>query len=86
MIAFPIMLVEAAYQANMSVPPDPDKFEEVKDEYPHFYVYCILQLARPIRMGEHWDNAKVIAGIPLQQLKTMNLEDFIAKGLEYHEH
>ena len=84
MIAFPSMLVEAAQQANMPVPPNPDQFEEVKDTYPHFYVYCLLQLSRPVRWGEHWDNAKVIADISVDNLKTMTLEDFIAKGLEYH--
>ena len=38
MVVFPGMLVEAATRAGMAVPDDPDKFEDVKDEYPHFFV------------------------------------------------
>jgi hypothetical protein len=96
MMVFPSMLMTAATQAGMKVPTESEleRYEEVEDlardfpdfiqRYPHFHVFCNLQLCRPIRWGEHWENAKVIAAIPLEKLKTMTLEDFIAAGLEYH--
>lgn len=92
MMVFPSMLVPAAQSAGMKAPTEKemDKFEKnwnnqkMKEKYPHFWVFCTLQLARPVRWGEHWENAKVIAGIPEEKLKTMTLSDFIAAGLEYH--
>lgn len=81
MMAFPIMLVEAAERAGMPVPSDVDNFDP--NEYPHFHVFCRLQLGKRIRWGEHWDNAKVIASIGFDRIKTMHLEDFIAAGFEY---
>ena len=84
MIAFPCMLVGAAERAGMKVPNDPNNFENEKEEYVHFYVFCIPQLCR--RMGsptEHWENAKLIASISEDKLKTMTLEDFIDQGLLY---
>lgn len=82
MIIFPSLLVAAAEKAGMKIPPDPYENYD-RDEFPHFYVYCALQLGRAIRWGEHWDNAKVIAAIDSEKLKKMTLDDFIAAGLEY---
>jgi hypothetical protein len=77
------MLVEAAEQAGMKVPADPDNYDA--EEYPHFDLYCLLQLCRPIRWGEHWENAKVLAGIPIDELKKLTLAQLIEeKGFEYH--
>lgn len=76
------MLTAAAQLAGMKVPPDPDDFDPEK--FPHFHVFCLLQLSRPVRVhGEHWNNAKVIADIPEDKLRTMTLGDFIEAGLEY---
>jgi len=83
MMAFPGMLVGAAEKAGMKVPPDPDNF--LAEEYLHFQVFCILQLWRPIKWGEHWENAEIIASIPEEELKTMTLEDFLDKGLHYQQ-
>lgn len=48
------MLVSAAEKAGMKVPLEPDKFEEYKEEYPHFFCFCMLQLYRPVVYhGEH---------------------------------
>ena len=85
MMAFPGMLVEAAKKANMKTPPDPDTIEYDAEEYPHFHCYCLLQLARPIRWGEHWDNAEIIAKIPADKIMTMTLEDFLALGLHWQQ-
>jgi hypothetical protein len=90
MMAFEVMLVGAATEAGMKVPPEGqlDQEDETKqfdkEEYPHFWVFCCLQLGRPMgSWSEHWDNAKIIADIPVEELKTMKLEDFLAKGLHY---
>jgi hypothetical protein len=82
MMAFAGMLVEAAEQAGMKVPPDPDEF--VPTEFPHFHVFCNVQLARPLVMwGEHWENAKIVAAIPEADLQTITLQQLMAKGLSY---
>ena len=81
MLAFPEMLTHAAEQAGMAVP----NFDENKDwnpeEYPHFTVFCNIQLGRPMRPGEHWDNAKVIAQIPEDRIRQITLEEMIGMGL-----
>lgn len=82
MIAFPKMLVQAAEKAGMKVPPDADNFDP--EDFPHFHVFCVLQLARSVAYhGEHWHNAEVIAKVPVDRLKTMTLEDFLAEGLSF---
>jgi hypothetical protein len=84
MIAFPSMLVGPAKSAGMKVPPDDkvDEFQKIKDEFPHFFVFCLIQLGMPMRtMTEHWENAKVIAEIPEDEIMKVNLLDLINKGL-----
>ena len=81
MIAFPGMLVPAAEKAKMKAPPDPNNFD--KEEFPHFHVFCELQLCRPmLQLYEHWENAKAIARIPVEKLKTMTLEEFRGAGVQ----
>lgn len=82
MMTFPGMIAEAAQRAGMKTPPDPDD-KWNPDEFPHFQIFCNIQLARPITWGEHWHNAKVIAAIPENKLKTITLDDLIAKGLQF---
>jgi hypothetical protein len=79
MLAFPSMLVSAAENAGMTVPPDPDVFDA--DAFPHFQVFCLTQLCRSCEPGEHWDNAKVIASI--EDIKSATLMDLIAAGLRW---
>lgn len=82
MMAFPSMIAGAAKRAGMKVPDDPDG-EYSREEFPHFWVFCTLQLCRPMQPGEHWENAEIIAAIPEDELKTMTLNDFFDKGLRY---
>lgn len=79
MFAFPALLVSAATDAGMPVPPDPNDFEDEK--YPHFSVFCAVQLGRPMVPGEHFDNAKIISGLTNEEIRTVTLEGLIAKGL-----
>jgi len=82
MMIFPGVIAEAAEKAGMKVPPDPDgKWDE--NEYPHFNIFCDVQLCRRIRWGEHWENAKVVARIPEDKLVTVTLGDLIRDGLEW---
>lgn len=79
MIAFPGMLVTAAKNAGMKVPKDPDNFDASR--YPHFSVFCAVQLCRRMRPGEHFENAEIIARIPNDKIQTVTLTDLLAKGL-----
>ncbi len=79
MIVFETMLVPAATQAGIKVPPNLDDFKF--EEFPHWVVFCNTQLARPMRHGEHWENAKTIAAIEEEKLKTMTYDDFRAIGV-----
>lgn len=85
MIVFPGMLVDAAVQAGIKVPDDVDSIDNMTFdtmEYPHFLVFCIVQLARPVAYhGEHWDNAKVIARVPEDRIRLVTIEDLINDGL-----
>ena len=82
MLVFPGMIAEAAKKAGMKVPKDPDGKWKPKD-YPHFHVYCNVQLCRPISWGEHWENAEIVAAIPENELEAMTLEQLIARGLHF---
>jgi len=87
MIAFPGMLLEPARQAGMATPSAPrwdgEDLESIKDEFPHFYVFCRLQLGRSMSSwNEHWENAEVIADIPEDELKQMDPMDFIRRGVQ----
>lgn len=82
MIAFPAMLVPAAEAAKMKVPKDPEHFKVEK--YPHFHVFCAVQLGRPVKFhGEHFDNAKIIAKISDEKIRKVTLADLLALGIHY---
>lgn len=80
MFAFPEMLVEPAKRAGMKVPENPNHF--VDEEYPHFAVFCNIQLGSPVPYGQAiWDNAKVIAGVPDTDIKDVTREELVGRGL-----
>lgn len=83
MLAYPSMLVPAAKAANMKVPHNPDRYKA--ENYPHFDVFCKLQLCRRMQPTEHWENAKVIAAVPDDKIRTMTLGDFVDAGLIYSD-
>lgn len=81
MIVFPHMLENAAKEAGMTVPPDAEDFNG--DEFPHFRVFCEAQLARPmLSPGEHWENAKIIANISNEKIKTVTIDDLRNLGFQ----
>ena len=79
MLIFPEMLVPCAKEASIKVPADVDNYEPA--EYPHWYVFCEMQLCRPMKShSEHWTNAKVIASIPPERITQVTVEDLIEAG------
>lgn len=96
MMAYPSMLMAAAMRAGMKVPPDGTPIVAMGAighvdvdvgfspfEYPHFAVFCAVQLWRPVKWGEHWENAQIIADIPMSHPGQVNLKELIRKGLHY---
>lgn len=80
MIAFPSMLVPAAKQAEMAVPENIEDYDPM--EFPHWHVFLMVQLGAPMpHMGVHWDNAKVIAGIPSDMIMVVTGDDLEELGV-----
>ena len=70
MIAFPDMLVTPAEAAGMKVPENLKEFSH--NEYPHWYVYCAVQLGAPMPYASaHFDNAVLIAKIPDTDIRSI---------------
>ena len=82
MFAFPGMLVGAAEEAGIPCPPNPD------DDYnpmiwKHFHLFCCAQLGNPMPYpGVHFENAKVIADIPAEDIETVTVQDLLDKGFQ----
>jgi hypothetical protein len=86
MMVFPGMLTPAAKEVGMKMPADLGKgysIEDFKEEYPHFYVFCVVQLCRSMRFGEQFDNAKIIQEIPEDEIMKVTLAELLNKGLHY---
>lgn len=82
MLVFPSMLLDAAKEAGMDTPELDSNDEFDSEQYPHFYVFCNVQLCRPMTdFQEHWHNAKVIASIPVEDIKGITLDQLVEKGL-----
>jgi hypothetical protein len=91
MICHPSNLVPAAKRAGMKTPYLPDNYEELKNDYIHFYIFCKLQLDRPLDWDEaKWEesehNAKIIASIPTEEITQLTLGDLILKGFKYRDY
>jgi len=83
MLAFPSMLENPAIQAGMSVPLNSDDFDKNKEKYPHFFVFCLMQLGRSMpRPSSHWDNAKIIAEIPIEKISSITIGEILDLGFE----
>lgn len=80
MIAFTEMLVPAAQEAGMAVPPDPDDYD--RDQFPHFFVFESVQIGASMPdFQAHWDNAKIIAAIPEDRIRKVTFDQLRRKGL-----
>lgn len=84
MLCFPSMLVQAAKDAGMKVPEiDVDNEEYDREQFPHWWVFCVLQLDTAMSAGAHWENAKVVAAIPEDEIRQTTLETIEAKGWRF---
>lgn len=74
-MGFPEMLIPMAKQAGIVVPEENiTVFDPIN--YPHWSVYLVLQLGRPIiNASSHWENAEIIAAIPKDELIQLSLGD-----------
>ena len=80
MLTFPQLLVPAAKNAGVKVPEDLDNYDA--REYPHWHVYCFVQLGAPMPFPTaHWDNAKVIASIGIDNIRLVTYEQLLEAGL-----
>lgn len=69
MICFASELVDAAKGAMMEVPSNPSNWFNERDSFPHFYIFCSIQLDKAVRCwNEHITNAKIIARIPKDRI------------------
>jgi len=81
MIAFPVMLVEPASQAGIDIPDDLESYDTEK--YSRFHLFCCAQLGQPMPNWTcHFDNAKVIARIPEDKIKTIMFNELIEAGFQ----
>ena len=81
MIVFAFLLEEPARQAGIPVPKNSDCFNAEK--FPRFELFCKAQLGRAMTSAnELWENAKVIAGLPEEVLKTITPEGLRAAGFQ----
>ena len=89
MIAHPDILANIAAKQGIKVPEkahkifDIDVDQTIKNKYPHFYVFCALQLFRKM---SNWDqphhNAKVIASLKTEDLMKMTVDDYVRAGVD----
>ena len=83
MIAMPTLLVRPAEKAGIAVPADPDEHEAHKESHPHFHVFCVMQLGQPMPYAAvHWDNAKVVAGIPDDEINIVTAQQIKDRGFQ----
>jgi hypothetical protein len=89
MIAFPSMLVGAAKRAGIEVPANDDEVDRILEDhglcekYIKFYIFCLLQLGASMPYASvHFDNARVIAEIPDDQIKTITIKDVFDMGFQ----
>lgn len=80
MIALPSILIGPAKEAGMKTPPDADNFKG--KDFPHFAVFCGVQLGSPLpHPTAHWGNAKVVAAVPEDKIRTVTFNQLVAAGL-----
>ena len=79
MFAFEEMFHNHIKNSGMLIPENSKTYNPF--EFPHYYVFMNLHCGQTINTDHLYDNAKLIASIPFEELKDMTLQDFINKGL-----
>ena len=81
MIAFPELLIEPAKKAGIKVPDNVSKYD--KQDFMHWHVFCTVQLGASMpNWTVHWENARVIANIPEEEINKVTYQDLLSKGLQ----
>lgn len=79
MIAFAAMLVSPAEKAGIKVPPDVETYDA--NEFPYWHVFTSMQLGTAMPTpSAHWDNAHVIAAVPVERIRKVTAADLLASG------
>ena len=83
MIAHPTLLVGPCNEAGIKVPENPADLDGYDpDEYPHWDVFLGVQLGRPMpEPTSHWKNAKLIAELNDDEIRTITVNDLLKRGL-----
>ena len=82
MLMIASLLIGAATEAGIETPPEDELMTASYDrnKYLYWHVLCITQLNRPMSPGEHFENAKNLAKIPIADLMAMTVEQLQAAG------
>lgn len=82
MLAFASMLVKPAKHAGINVPADPEDYNP--DEFPHWHLFLLVQLGAPMpNMDSHWHNARIIATLPSERIRTITGGELMDMGIEF---
>lgn len=76
-------LAQTALNSGIPIPPDIEDYNA--EEYPHFFLFIHAQLCRTLPKdcpSAHWDNARLIAGIPTARIGQTSIADLEALGLK----
>jgi hypothetical protein len=79
-IIFREMLVPAALHANIKFPEDCENY--YPGDFPHFHVFCNIQLGREFSVGAPFNNAEIISKISDDEIRNVTLEDLFKLGVE----
>lgn len=80
MFAFPSMLLPMAEKAGIATPADPDANYDMRD-YPHFAVFCLMQLGTPFPdIHTVWENAEIIASVPDDHIMKVTAQELLDNG------
>jgi len=81
MIAYPELLTGPAEDAGITVPENPREYNG--DTYPHWDVFCKVQLGAPMpSWTAQWENAQVIGQIPEDKIRLVTYKQLEKLGLQ----
>lgn len=81
MLAFKSALIPHAKKAGIKIPEDIDYYNS--NEYPHWYVFTVYQISRPLpRWDIVWNNAEIIGKIPEDKIREVSINDLVEMGCQ----
>lgn len=76
MITQPETLVDVAEAAGIIVPPNLHDYD--RSEYPFWYLYCLVQIDRPLTSADsHCKNACIVADIDPERVMDIGFGDIV---------